>query len=43
MLTGDDLYLLFRMTDSTNLENQGLYKPMLYQFCSASNAVGTRL
>ena len=30
------------MADSTKLENKRLYKPMLYQFCIAANAVKTR-
>ena len=33
---------VFRMADSTKLENKGYYKPMLYQFCIANNAVETR-
>ena len=37
MLNGDDLNF-FRMADSTKLENKGLYKPMLDQFCIANNA-----
>ena len=41
ILNGDDL-LFFRMADSTMLENKGPYKPMLYQFCIANNAVETR-
>ena len=32
----------FRMAASTKLESKGLYKPMLCQFCIASNAVETR-
>ena len=35
-------FYFFRMTDSTKLENIGLYKPMLYQFCIANNAIETR-
>ena len=34
--------MFFRMADSTKLENKGLYKPMLYQFCIANIAVETR-
>ena len=30
--------IFFKMADSTKLENKGLYKPMLYQFCIANNA-----
>ena len=41
MLNGDDLNF-FRMSDLAKLENKGLYKPMLYQFCIANNAVETR-
>ena len=42
MLNGDDHYFFFRMVDSTKLENKGLYKPMLYYFFIANNAVETR-
>ena len=44
MLNGDDLLFFFRiiMADSAMLENKGLYKPVLYQFCIANNAVETR-
>ena len=31
MLNGDDLYLFFKMADSTKLENKRLYNPMLYE------------
>ena len=34
--------VFFRMADLTKLENEGLYKPMLYQFCIANTAVETR-
>ena len=34
--------ICFRIADSTKLENKGLYKPMLYQFCIAKNAIETR-
>ena len=42
MLSGDDLYLFFKLADSTKLENKRLYEPMLYQFCIANNGVETR-
>ena len=42
MLNGDDLYMFFKMADSTKMENKRLYKPMLYQFCIANNGVETR-
>ena len=35
-------FTFFRMADSTKLENEGFYKPMLYQFFIANNAVETR-
>ena len=34
-------FIFFRMANSTKLENKGLYKPMLYQFGIANNAVET--
>ena len=42
MLNGDDLYLFFRMANTTKLENKRLYKPMPHQFCIAINGVETR-
>ena len=41
ILNREDLFL--RMADSPKLENKRLYKPMLYQFCIANNAVETHL
>ena len=36
------LFFFFRMAASTKLKNKRFYKPMLYQFCIANNAVETR-
>ena len=38
----ETIFIFFRMADSTELENKGLYKLMLYQFCIVNNAVEAR-